>query len=142
MIREHNGLKISDEKPLNYDRIAEAFGDRWDSGLIVTYGDTAHVKGGVGLTKDLIVHEKVHVKQQTEYGVDAWWERYFTDKEFRLQQEKEAYGAQIRCIRDSVSNPKKQRARMENIVSSMVDAYGEMITREDAVQFAFSMWVK
>lgn len=131
---ERPDIKISAEKPPVYERIKELFNVDWDDGLIVTYGDTIHVKGGIGLTKDLMAHEVTHVGQQTLYpdGVEAWWERYFTDKGFRLEMEKEAYAMQIAIIRDEVKNRHKQLVRIATIVHSLYTAYGDMMTKEEA----------
>lgn len=42
--------------------------------------------------KALLVHEKVHCKQQVAYkSKKAWLFRYVTNKKFRLEQELEAY---------------------------------------------------
>ena len=39
-----------------------------------------------------IEHEKLHVEQQTKMGLTKWLRKYFTDKEFLLDQETKAYG--------------------------------------------------
>jgi len=134
-------IKISADKPPVYDRVKDAFGADWDDGLIITYGDTIHVKGGVGLTKDLIAHEAVHVGQQTLYpgGVDAWWDRYLVDKDFRLSQEQEAYGVQLVVIRDEVNNKRKRLARIATIVHSLYTFYGDMMTKDEANDWVISV---
>lgn len=47
----------------------------------------------------IIAHELTHIKQQTESGsVIRWVDRYFSDKEFRLQMEIEAIRAELKYI--------------------------------------------
>lgn len=141
MSYERPTIKISADKPPVYDRLKEVFGVEWDEGLVVTYGDTIHVKGGIGLTKDLLAHEATHVGQQTLYpgGVEAWWDRYLADKEFRLSQEQEAYGVQLVVIRDEVSNKRKQLARIATIVHSLYTSYGDMMTKDEANDWVASV---
>jgi hypothetical protein len=64
---------------------------------VFTYGKTVYVPGGFGLSFDLETHEAVHTRQQGEDPA-GWWERYFADPLFRLEQETEAYRAQYRAF--------------------------------------------
>jgi hypothetical protein len=45
--------------------------------------------------KALLAHEIMHTEQQLDKGVLPWWFKYFTSKQFRKQQEIEAYKVQI-----------------------------------------------
>lgn len=69
-----------------------------DPVTIYTYGDVLHNPFDVGLSVPTIVHEETHMDQQAAYpgGPDAWWQKYFEDKDFRLSQEVAAYGNQYR----------------------------------------------
>ena len=58
------------------------------AGSIFTYGDTIHCL--FDLEDDLIVHEQTHVHQQGTIP-ELWWQRYFSDKNFLISQEAEAY---------------------------------------------------
>lgn len=84
-------MKYSDQKPPNWDKLVELFGVSWKT-TVVTYGETVHASQPI--SPDLEVHEGVHVRQQQEMGIEAWWERYYVDAAFRLEQEIEAYRAQ------------------------------------------------
>jgi hypothetical protein len=47
------------------------------------------------LEHEIVVHENVHLKQQSEYGLFKWMWRYFTNKAFRLDQEAKAMAVEI-----------------------------------------------
>ncbi len=88
--------KTSKTPPPCYQEAQKRFGvNFYRDGVVFTYGDTIHFYKG-SLTPDIIVHEKVHIRQQTSFegGAAAWWGKYFIDEEFRLSQELEAYRAQ------------------------------------------------
>lgn len=124
-------MKISNEKPAIFKKCQEAFGVDWDSGVIIAYGDTVYTKSK-GISPDLIVHEMTHIRQQEQIGKDVWWDRYIADKDFRLQQEMEAYENQCKYIRTHIMNIKKRIFLFEHIWSSMSRLYGHMITYEKA----------
>lgn len=123
-------IKFSKEKPLIYEKCAKQFGVNWDTmDIIFTYGDTIHSKNT--LTDDLFVHESTHVKQQTDMGKDNWWNKYFIDPVFRLEQEKEAYLNQWSFIKDNY-NSKKRKLLKRHIIKSIITIYGDMITEDEA----------
>lgn len=124
-------FKISTTKPPVYDRCHKEFGVDWvRDRVIITYGDTVHCIDG-SMSPDLRAHEEVHVKQQTEMGAAIWWENYFEDPKFRLDQELEAYAAQVAyikkwCSKNSVIH------KCDWILQSIVKFYGNMITLQEA----------
>ena len=125
-------MKISHEKPKNWEKLVELFGANWGS-TVVTYGETVHCSRP--LTLDLEAHEGVHVEQQTAYpgGPDAWWERYYSDLEFRLTQETEAYQVQYDYMRKHSSDRNllfKLRDKLARDMSSKL--YGNCISYEAA----------
>lgn len=125
-------IKQSREKPPAhiYDRCVKEFGVSWDKGIVFTYGDTVHSKYPIGA--DLEAHEATHIRQQAAMGKDIWWERYFTDKEFRLSQELEAYRNQLIWIHEHYNRHMRQ-IMFKHIIKSMVNLYGDMCTEEDAI---------
>lgn len=125
-------IKFSNEKPIIYEILKEKFGVNWNSGLIVTYGDTIHSKNPI--SEDLWVHESTHVKQQTKMGIVKWWDKYLEDPKFRLKEEKEAYTNQWNWIKSNIKD-RNQKSRLRNhIISSMANMYGDMITIEEATK--------
>ncbi len=124
-------MKVIAEKPPIYDRIARVFGDLWDQGVVITYGDDCYTKSG-GISPDLHAHEEVHVRQQRAMGKDEWWNRYFVDTKFRLEQELEAYKVQAAYIRQWVGNRRKRDMKLDQICRDMAEMYNGMITYQEA----------
>lgn len=65
---------------------------------VFTYGYILYNPGKNRIPMHLMEHESTHAKQQTEFngGPDAWWLRYLSDVDFRINQEVEAYRAQYK----------------------------------------------
>jgi hypothetical protein len=126
-----NKVFLSQEKPPIYEACAKQFGVNWNNGIIFTYGDVVHCKIKVSPRK--LVHEKVHVEQQLSYGVEEWWERYLKDATFRLEQELEAYRAEIAWIKPNVHNLAEKRRMLSEIVTSLSSyIYGNLLTSQQA----------
>jgi len=81
------------------------------------------------LTPDLLIHEQIHFKQQEKLGVDEWVNRYIDDKDFRLEQEIEAYKNQINSIKDRNAR-ERMKVWASNILSSKL--YGNIINSREA----------
>lgn len=124
-------LKISTSPPPIMDRIEKAFGVTFDSGVIITYGDTVHVKSGK-LSPDVEVHEETHIKQQSTMNLDEWCDKYFDDPKFRLEQELEAYHNQVKWIKKNIKDRNRRFLLIEHICKSISSNYGEMITYDEA----------
>jgi hypothetical protein len=130
-------MKIVQTPPLGiYERAKALWGVDFDKGVIFTYGDTIHAKHD--LTPDLIEHESTHIQQQLLYpgGPEAWWDKYFTDGEFRLSQELEAYRRQYSFLVNQFKltdpNQKFNIARMlgEHLSGQM---YGRIVNIYQAI---------
>lgn len=121
----------SKEKPPIYERLVKAFGINWNRGVIIAYGDTIYCKRK--LTQAKIVHEKTHLKQQAGMGVEAWWDKYIEDPQFRLLQEIEAYTNEIEWIKDNIYNMHERKALVDKIVLDLSSSmYGSIVTQEEA----------
>lgn len=81
-------MKIINNNPPNIDKIKKAF--PIVKGTIFCYGDSIYNPDGMIISEDLIIHEGIHQKQQGD-KIEEWWDKYISDKEFRLEQELEAY---------------------------------------------------
>lgn len=89
--------EIKNEKPPKHiwDKVHEVF-EVNDSETIYTYGNVIYNPAELTLPEEIIEHERVHMGQQKSMGgPDAWWELYFVDKNFRYDQEVDAYGKQL-----------------------------------------------
>lgn len=91
-------VKFSNEMPVVYPMLCTRFGGvKWeDSTDVITYGGTIYARH-LPLPPDVVAHEMVHIRQQANYpdGLDAYVLRYCTDRNFRREQEVEAYKAQM-----------------------------------------------
>jgi hypothetical protein len=82
------------------------------------------------LSDDLLIHELKHIEQQNRIGADKWVDKYLSNKNFRLNEEVEAYKAQIAFIRDRNDKYKLKVDCAKNLSS---DLYGDIISYEDAL---------
>ena len=91
---------VKSETPPNWPALVERFPEasRRSESVVVTYAPYIYVPSGATLPPDLMAHEKTHLKQQGDNPTE-WWERYFEDREFRMEQELEAYSVQLHMWR-------------------------------------------
>lgn len=89
-------MQIIKEYPPNYAKIKEILNP--PDTVCFTYGSTIYNPSGNEIKDDLLIHEQVHEKQQT--NPEEWWDRYLIDKDFRLEQELEAYATQYNWIKE------------------------------------------
>ena len=101
-----------------------------------TYGNKIYVPeqktDQIGAT--VLQHETQHSEQQDKIGSpEAWWEKWIADKEFRLEQEGEAYARQYWFF---CANKKDRNARarmLHHLCANMSgDMYGRMCSYEEA----------
>lgn len=130
-----DSLQIIDEYPPNYKKISAIF-DLNGIKPVFTYGRVIYNPHKSDIQNDVIVHERVHIRQQSsdQMNPDKWWEMYITDVKFRLEQEIEAYRAQYAYVCENIKD-KNSRFRMlhsyaQNLASKM---YGHIISYTDAI---------
>lgn len=128
-------MKVVNGKPPIYERAIKAFNISPHAGILFAWGDTIYATNGVGVSMDLIEHESIHELQQKAMGgPEVWWERYLVDAKWRLEQELEAYGAQVRYMRVNGYNKKKFGKILEKISFDLSGPmYGNVITYKEAV---------
>lgn len=125
--------------PPNYAQVKEHFGLSESDvmkGIVFAYYPNIYKPNGKPVTDHVVVHEKVHLKQQYNYsgGAQAWWKRYMEDKEFCLSQEVEACQAQLLFIYQT-----KRKGDVNYFLRQFAETisgpiYGHMTTYEDAVR--------
>lgn len=76
------------------------------------------------LTPDLIEHEKTHLQQQANYGVDEWWRRYFDDSAFRQAMEVEAYRSQYLRMQTMYRDRNRLAFHLHRIARDFSTRYG------------------
>lgn len=126
-------MKISKEVPPIYAIIKKVLNVNWERGVCIVYGDTCYSKNS--LSDDLKVHEETHVRQQTIWGPEEWWRKYLIDKQFRLEQEVEAYKNQIEYIK--ANSPREyKRFKLNQIPKELSSGlYGNMCTYLEAKSY-------
>lgn len=125
-------IQYSKQIPPIYFKCKRAFGVTWDRGCIITYGDTVYCK--FDISEDYKIHEATHVLQQQSAGVELWWEKYFADPQFRLLQEVEAYGNQIIWAKEHYNQWDYERVVRESIKAISSSGYGNICTKDEAMQ--------
>ena len=96
-------FEIQKDFPPNYEQIKKVF-DIDGKNIVFTYGISLYNPQGKEIEPHLIIHEQVHQRQQLEMGVEKWWKRYLEDKDFRQEQEVEAYAEQYKWVKTLLSN--------------------------------------
>jgi hypothetical protein len=124
---------ISNQIPLIYYMIKRTFPSiHWDRGVVIAYGTTIYARDP--LPDHLVEHEKVHLKQQHVMGAKEWWDRYLVDKQFRLDQEIEAYKVQVQHIQQNKKIRKPDREKLIKWVIEQLSGpmYGGIISYQEA----------
>jgi hypothetical protein len=126
-------MKIVQELPPHFDRVQERFGIL-PRGVIFCWGDTIYSPGQAELPEHIIVHEAVHCKQQenTQGGIEAWWNLYLIDDEFRLSQEVEAYQAQWAYLCENADRGERRRILKQICKDLSGQIYGRLISKDKA----------
>lgn len=123
-------MKIINSYPPNIDDIRKAF--KISDSVVFTYRDCIYNPGGGNIADHLMAHEQTHEKQQGD-DPEGWWKKYIADKEFRLNQEVEAYRNQFRFF--------KSRYRDRNMVHRFLrqvsfdlssEIYGNIVSFQEA----------
>lgn len=141
-------MKVLNEHPPNYPDIVAALGDVSAFNPVFAYSPNIYNPFGRELTADVIEHEKVHLRQQSECGVELWYNLYLHDSRFRLEQEIEAYAEQYRygkekidATDDQLREEGKRLSNRTELLAWLLDslaselsgpAYGNLIAREQA----------
>jgi len=124
-------IKLAEQKDFPY---LEEFKKKFTitEGTVFVFNRTIFVNGTI--PPDIMLHEFKHILQQEEIGAAIWIEKYLEDKDFRLEQELEAYIFQLRKVKEITNNNKNEIFNIQtecakNISSPM---YGSMISYKKA----------
>lgn len=125
-------MKIDNvNNPPNLQKLIDIFGINYNKGIIVTYGDTIYCK--YQLSPNKIAHESIHIKQQGN-DPEAWWNKYYIDKQFRLTQELEAYKAELPIIKQVKDRNLRYKIIDKNARDLSSSMYGNIITYSQALK--------
>lgn len=127
-------MKIVEAWPPNIEKIRAAL-DISKVQPVFTYGDTMYNPYRHKVDRALEAHEETHVRQQAAIGVEAWWERYLAEPEFRASQEIAAYRAHLRGMRKLTRDGKYIAWLVNEWASSLCGAmYGGCVTHGEALR--------
>lgn len=104
--------EIIEDYPPNIDTIRQYLSPPLQA--IFAYGDKIYNPSKIPVYEDVVEHEKVHIKQQSQYtSPDYWYTKYLLDKDFRLDQEVEAYSRQYLFLKKIIRNKELKEALQE-----------------------------
>lgn len=120
------GVEVITDWPPNIEQAREKFPITPD--VIFTYAPAIYVPSGNALSKALMAHELVHIRQQ---GADpeGWWARYLEDPEFRLEMELPAHKMEFRTF-CRVYRDRNKQAHARNQIARRLSGplYGGLIS--------------
>jgi len=118
--------------PPNFVDICLALGFTPPDTVVYAWEDRVYSPSGAELPPELEVHESVHFDQQAaQGGAEMWWAKYLRDPAFRLEQEVEAYRAQIA----SLPTRDLRRACRRRVSKDLARLYALPITWQQADAF-------
>ncbi len=124
-------MKISNHFPPNYAEFLKHFPSLPSQKPIFCYGETIYNPYERTITPDLEVHEKVHSERQGNF-VEVWYEKYFRDPGFRLEEEVMAYGTQYAFIKQHMRGELLNWG-LENMAAALSgELYGNLCTFGEA----------
>lgn len=99
-------MRVIQQNPPNYQELKRSFPiDDTRFNPLFPFGEVLYNPRGVEIPEDVLFHEEIHSRQQKHFtSPEVWWSKYILDKTFRLNQEVEAYSAQLKFIKKHVSN--------------------------------------
>ena len=129
----YNGcMKTLNTYPPNYEKIITLLPIDESKNPIFCYGNAIHNPFGRHVTPDLEVHEGKHSEQQGS-DPEHWWMKYLTDKDFRLEQELEAYAVQYLFALKYVKNRQLTEWLLGNMAKALAGPqYGDMLNVGEA----------
>lgn len=125
---------VIQEFPPNIEKIRKVIDPKECAHACFTYGDVIYNPRGGYLDEPLGIHEAQHSLQQEEAGgPERWWNKWLKDKNFRAQQELEAYGLQFRRYCELNRDKNKRAKELHRIASDFSSPqYGSVIGYTDA----------
>lgn len=118
------------EYPPNYEEIKRVMNP--PKNALFPYGDILYNPGGKKIPEDIIFHEEIHGKQQREYTDPSfWWQKWLYNNDFRLEQERQAYGKQYKFIKDNYP-VKAHKEALDELATNFSTLYKLNINKHQA----------
>lgn len=129
-------IPIRYERPPFWDRILALAPEAEKGDVIFAFGTVIYRPNiCAGLSPPLMAHETVHCDRQMLYpgGVNAWWERYLIDPQFRLDEEVPAHKAELAALWQKVKSPSMRAHWLSRLAARLSGKlYGNLITVAEA----------
>lgn len=133
-------MKIVKDYPPNHAQIVDVLHP--SGNYVFTYGDTIYSPTTEILPPDIMVHEQVHMQQQTKdegwfkrESPRKWWDKYLLDGRFRFQEELEAYQMQWRFVQRSVKDREMAHKMLVQMARDLSSAnYGNLVGFSEAME--------
>lgn len=125
---------VKRERPPNFEAIEKVFPNAGKFDVLFTYGHVIYNPSNVQLRTPLVAHECTHMLQQDAIGgPEQWWEFYFSQPEFRLLQELDAYRIEYRQ-HVALGHPRHERKQYCHSCAERLSGplYNNMLRRRDA----------
>lgn len=126
-------MKILIERPPRYEEIVKVFPEAASPSVIYAWGDVIYNPSGKKLTKELLDHEELHGSRQKP-NVEAWWDRYLVDVEFRFTEELLAHRQEYQTYCRRHENRTKREKYLQLVAHKLASPlYGSLLTPQKAL---------
>ncbi len=133
MTHSNTPVEIVIGKPPHLEDIKKHFPKVDTDEMACAYGDKIYIPHEV--SKDILIHEMAHCDRQgfTEDGAKAWWDRYFTDAQFRYGEELHAYRMQYQFYKRTIHD-KNSLFKFGAMLASYLSGpfYGGLVSHQEA----------
>lgn len=124
---------VADNPPHNIRELCEQVFDLGKTKPVFTFRDAIYNPHGIPITKDMVVHEATHTEQQGENPA-TWWDRYFTDAQFRFEQELAAYRNQYQFSKTAIKDRNRLFRYLHEMAGDLAGPmYGNLVTHSEAL---------
>ncbi len=123
-------IKIIQGYPPNYQQIASNF--PVTENQIYAYYPNIYKTREDDIEPSILLHENIHCERQKHQGVEKWWYNYIMDKDFRLEEELCAFGAQYAFAQTVYRSKQCQKMLHEMSVNLSSPLYGNIIDKNKA----------
>lgn len=123
-------MQIVNSFPPNHNQIKQFIPHT--KGNVYCYGSQIYAPDSTEIPEDIIFHEATHKSQQERFtNPDLWWQQYCFDKDFRLQEELEAYANQYQWVKKYI-NSTAAAYMLEEAAFNLKEIYGLSISHGEA----------
>lgn len=126
---------ITGERPPNFEKIRAVFPLAEGEDVVFAYGTKIYTMTDKPIPPSLLAHEIAHCKRQVEIGVDEWWDRYLTDKQFLYDEELIAHKAEYWALKQEHAGTGNNKRILEFVADKLIaPLYGFTIGKQRAMK--------